>query len=64
MAFKLGMKVDVCMEYIHIVVSMTLILVQGHSGSAKSNNQRCMISVTKQAISITVLAITVGLLFE
>ena len=27
-------------------------LVQGHSGSAKTNNQRCMLWATKQAISI------------
>ena len=36
------------------LVSMTLTLMQGHSGSANAHtqNQRCMLSVTQQAISI------------
>ena len=35
MAFKLGMKVDLCMGYILMVISITLTLMQGHSGSAE-----------------------------
>ena len=38
------------MPYTLMLVSMTL--TQGHSGSAKAKNQRCMLSATKQAISI------------
>ena len=38
---------------------MTLTLIQGHTESTKVNNQCCMLSVTKQVISIT-LATTVG----
>ena len=51
------MTVDLWMPYMLILVLMTLTLMQGHSGSAK--NQRCMLSATKQAISIK-LATTVG----
>ena len=37
MTFKLGMNVDLCVGYIiHVVVSMTLTLMQAHSGSAKN----------------------------
>ena len=57
--FKLGMTVDLWMPYLLMLVSMTLTLMQGHSGSAKAKNQRCMLSATKQAISIE-LATTVG----
>ena len=35
MASKLGMKVDVCMADLLMLVSMTLPLMQGHNGSAK-----------------------------
>ena len=38
---------------------MTLALMQGHSGSAKAKNWRCMLSATKQTISIKLTA-TVG----
>ena len=41
---------------------MTLTLMKGHSGSVKAKNQRCILSETKQAISIK-LAATVGLFF-
>ena len=34
------------------LVLMTLNLMQGHSWSAKANNQRSMLSATKQALSI------------
>ena len=49
------------MPYLLMLVSITLTLMQGHSGSANANqkNQRGMLSETKQAISITV-ATTVG----
>ena len=39
MAFKLGMKVDLCMGYILMIVLMTLTLIQGHSGSAEEHIQ-------------------------
>ena len=39
MAFKLGMKVDLCMGYILMVVSMTLTLMQGHSGLSEGKTQ-------------------------
>ena len=45
MAVKLGMKVDLCMG---MVVSMTLTLLQGHSGSAEEQIQLWIISTTKQ----------------
>ena len=46
------------------LVSITLTLMQGHSGSAKENNknQRWLLSETNQAIGIQ-LATTVGLFF-
>ena len=56
MAFKLGMKVALCMGYIVVVVSMTLTLMQGHSGSSEGENQICIISTTKQAIQIILAA--------
>ena len=45
--------------YMLMLVSMILTLIQGRSGTAKAKNQRCMLSATKQAISIR-LATTVG----
>ena len=36
--FKLGMTVDLYMAYMLMLVSMTLTLIQGHSGSAEENN--------------------------
>ena len=39
MAFKLGMKIDLCMGYILMIVSMTLTLMEGHSGSAEETLQ-------------------------
>ena len=61
MAFKLGMKVDLCMGYnvILMVVSMTLTLMHGHSGSADKQIQLWIISTTKQAIKSKLFA-TVG----
>ena len=44
-----------------LLVLMTLTLMQAHSGSAKAKNQRCMLSATKQAISIKLS--TVGFFF-
>ena len=38
--FELGMAVKLWMPYILMLVSKTLILIKGHSGSAKANNQR------------------------
>ena len=42
-----------------MLVSMTLSLMQGHSGSAKAKIQCLIVSTTKQATSMT-LARTVG----
>ena len=42
-----------------MLVFMTFTLMQGHSGSAKAKNQHCMVSTTKQAITV-ILATTVG----
>ena len=54
------MRVNECMAYIMLMlVSMTLTLTQGHSGSAQENNQRLIILTTKQVMSIE-LAKTVG----
>ena len=49
MAFKLGMTVDVCM-----LVSITLTLIQGHSGSAKATKISVELSqqLSTEAISI------------
>ena len=35
-----------------ILIVMTWTLMQGHSGSVKANNERFMLSATKQAVSI------------
>ena len=55
------MTVDSWMLYIYyiLLVSMTLPLMQGHSGSAKTKHQRCMLLETNHAISINI-ATTVG----
>ena len=47
------------MPFMLMLVSMTLTLVQGHSGLAKAKHQHYMLSVTKQAIRIK-LTTTVG----
>ena len=47
------------MSYMLMLILMTLTLMQGHSESAKACSQRCMLSATKQAISLK-LATTVG----
>ena len=60
--FKLGITVDLWMPYMLMLVSMTLTLLQGHSGSAKAKNQRCILLATEQAITIK-LATTVSLIF-
>ena len=39
-ASKLGMTVDLCMAYMFMFVSMTMTLMQGHSGSAGENVTR------------------------
>ena len=59
MVFKLGVTVDLCIVYMLMVVSMTLTLMQGHSGLAEEKSQRWIIWTTKQAISI-LLSATVG----
>ena len=59
---KLGTRVDLRMPYMLMLVLMTLTLMQGHSTSAKATNQLCMLSSTKQAISIK-LATEVGGVF-
>ena len=56
------MTVDLWMAYSIMLVLMTLTLMKSHSGSAKANNQRCMLPASKQAISIK-LATTVGHLY-
>ena len=50
MALILCMTVDLYMAY--ILISMTLTLMQGHSGLAGEHFQRLIISTTKQAISM------------
>ena len=57
--FKLGMTVDLYGAYMITLYSMTLTLMQGHSGSANVRIQYWIISTTKQAMSIK-LATTVG----
>ena len=57
--FKLGMTVDLWVPYMLMLVSITLTLMQGRSGSAMAKIQRWIISTTKQATSIN-LATTVG----
>ena len=52
------MMVVLWMPYMLMLILMTLTLIQGHSGSAKAKNQRCILSTTKQAVNI--LATTVG----
>ena len=61
MVFKLGMTVELCMAYTLILVSMTMTLMQGHSGSAEAKQTSVELSrqLTKQAISIK-LYTTVG----
>ena len=56
------MTVDLWMPYMLMIISTTLTLMQGHSGLAKAKNQHCMLSATKQAISIK-LATMVGWCF-
>ena len=46
------MTVDLCMAYMLMLVSMSLTLMQGHSGSTKPKNQCWIILTTKQAVSI------------
>ena len=55
MAFKLGMTVDLCMAYLLMLVSMTLI--HSHSGSAKAKIQCWIIWTTKQATSIKLITV-------
>ena len=38
--------------YMLMLTLMTMTLLQGHSGSPKAKNWHCMLSATKQAISI------------
>ena len=45
--------------YMRLLVLMTLTLIQGHSGLARANYQLCMLSATRQAISME-LATTVS----
>ena len=67
MPFKLGMEVYLWMAYLFftcscMLVSMTLIFIEGHNGSAEENVQRWIISTAKQLINIK-LATTVGHFF-
>ena len=51
MAFKLGMAVDLCMAYIIymlMLTSMTLTLMQGHSGLTDGKNQCSSQQLSKQ----------------
>ena len=57
-----GRLVD-ALSYLLMLVLVTLTLMQVHSGSAKAKSQRCILSATKQAISIK-LATTVGHFFR
>ena len=55
-----GRHMDVqCMSML-VWVTLTLNLMQGHSGLAKAKNQRCMLSATKQVWISIKLATTVG----
>ena len=61
--FKLGMTVDLWIPlYIYAHACFDDLDARSHNRSAKAKNQHCMLSATKQAISIK-LATTVGLLF-
>ena len=51
MAFKLSMKVDLCMGYMLMVILVTLTLMQGHSDSAEEQIQLLIILTTKQVLS-------------
>ena len=49
MAFKLGMTVDLYMAYyIYMLVSMTVTLMQGHSGSAEAKIVKLSRQLSKQ----------------
>ena len=48
MAFKLGIAVDACMAYMLMLMSMTLTLMQGHSGLEESGEISVELS-TKQS---------------
>ena len=52
-------RLNYAWDIILMIVSMTLTVMQGDSGSAEEQIQLCMISTTKQAIQIK-LAATVG----
>ena len=56
------MTVDLRMPYMLMLVLITLTVMQGHGGLATAKNQHCMLSATKQVISIK-LATTVGFFF-
>ena len=43
MTFTFGMAVDLCIAHMLVLVSMTLYLMQGHSGPAKVANIQCRI---------------------
>ena len=53
---RLMNAIIICLYYV-MLVSMTLTLMQGHSGSANAKNQRSMLSASKQAISISAAAV-------
>ena len=59
MAFKRGMLVDLRMTYMLMLMSITLTLMQGHSGLAEEKIQLWIILTSKQAMSIK-LAATAG----
>ena len=46
MILKLGLTVDLCMTYLLMLVTMTLTLMQGHSGLEMANIQCWIISAT------------------
>ena len=57
------MTEDLCMVYVLMLVSITLTVLQGHSGSAKTKLQCWSISTTKLSTSIIKHATTVAIVF-
>ena len=52
MAFTFGMTIDLCMRHVFMLVSITLTLLQDHSGLAEDKNQLYIFSTIKQVIFV------------
>ena len=48
LSYGTDITIDLCMAYMLMLVSITLTVMQGHSGSAEENTQRWIISTTKK----------------